>query len=160
MEFTIPQSLKSEHEELHRELAEATSAGGKTGPAATAVAQELHPHFLKEEEYALPPLGLLSLLAEGKTATEMADVFKMTDRLKAELPQMLEEHKKIVALLGKLVAAAQEEKKPQYAHFAEKLQLHAKTEEEVLYPASILIGEYVKLLLKPNARGMRLSTDI
>jgi len=27
------------------------------------------------------------------------------------------------------------------------LTLHAKTEEEVLYPASILVGEYIKLKL-------------
>jgi hypothetical protein len=27
----------------------------------------------------------------------------------------------------------------------EKLKLHAQTEEEVLYPAAILIGEYLKL---------------
>jgi hypothetical protein len=30
-------------------------------------------------------------------------------------------------------------------HFAEKLKLHAKNEEEVLYPAAILVGEYLKL---------------
>jgi hypothetical protein len=28
------------------------------------------------------------------------------------------------------------------------LMLHAQTEEEVLYPAAILIGEYLKLKLK------------
>jgi hypothetical protein len=37
--------------------------GGKVGEAAKAVANVLHPHFEKEEEYALPPLGLLSCLA-------------------------------------------------------------------------------------------------
>jgi hypothetical protein len=31
--------------------------------------------------------------------------------------------------------------------FAEKLMFHAQTEEDVLYPASILIGEYLKLKL-------------
>jgi hypothetical protein len=34
-----------------------------------------------------------------------------------------------------------------YAGFARKLILHAQTEEEILYPASILIGEYLKLKL-------------
>jgi hypothetical protein len=29
--------------------------------------------------------------------------------------------------------------------FAEKLKLHAKNEEEVFYPAAILVGEYLKL---------------
>jgi hemerythrin superfamily protein len=72
----------------------------------------------------------------------------MTDRLKAELPKMLEEHKAVVAALKNLIAAAEEEKKLEHARFAEKLMLHAQTEEEVLYPAAILVGEYLKLKLK------------
>jgi hypothetical protein len=148
MEFKIPQSLKTEHEELHAELAIATRESGKVGDAAKVVASLLHPHFVKEEEYAMPPLGLLPLLAEGKVTPEMAAVLAMTDRLKAEHQQMLREHKTIVAALEKLVAAAKAENKMEYAHFAEKLMLHAQNEEEVLYPAAILVGEYLKLKLK------------
>ena len=37
------------------------------------------------------------------------------------------------------------EKKMEYVKFADKLILHAQNEEEVLYPASILVGEYLKL---------------
>lgn len=144
MEFKIPQALIDEHEELHLELIEATKAGGKIGDAAKAVAKILHPHFLKEEQYALPPLGLLILLAAGKESVQMREVFRMTDRLKAELPEMLKEHKAIVAALRELVSVAEKEKKVEYAHFAERLILHARTEEEVLYPAAILIGEYLK----------------
>jgi hypothetical protein len=58
--------LKLEHEELHAELARATQVSGKIGDSTKADAKILHPHFIKEEEYALPPLGLLSLLADGK----------------------------------------------------------------------------------------------
>ena len=47
-------------------MAKATKAGGKTGEDARAVAKGLHPHFEKEDEYRMPPLGLLPLLAEGK----------------------------------------------------------------------------------------------
>ncbi|MCC2663020.1 MAG: hypothetical protein K0S35_942, partial [Geminicoccaceae bacterium] len=31
--------------------------------------------------------------------------------------------------------------------FAEKLKLHAQTEEQVLYPAAIVLGDYVRLKL-------------
>ena len=147
MEYRIPKPLKAEHEELHEELARATKAGGNIGKAAKAVAEIMHSHFEKEEEYAMPPLGLLKPLAEGEETPEMKGVLKMTDRLKKELPEMLAGHKAIVAALEKLSEAAKEEDKPEYAHFAEKLILHAKTEEEVLYPASILIGKYLKLKL-------------
>ena len=147
MEFKVPHSLKEEHEELHGELKKAVMAGGTVGDAAKAVATLMHPHFEKEEEYALPPLGLLPLLAEGKITPEMSKVLTMTDKLKAELPHMLEEHKGIVAALRNLVNAANAENKPEYAYFAEKLMAHAQTEEEVSYPTAILIGEYLKLKL-------------
>jgi hypothetical protein len=52
MEFEIPESLELEHEELHRQLVDAMKEGGKVGEAAKAVANVLHPHFEKEEEYA------------------------------------------------------------------------------------------------------------
>ncbi|MBM2805071.1 MAG: hemerythrin cation binding protein [Deltaproteobacteria bacterium] len=147
MKPRIPQPLKLEHKELHAELVRATQAGGRTAAAAKAVAKVLHAHFVKEEEFALPPIGLLSSLARGKVDRSMRAVLAMTDRLKAELPEMLREHKTVVTALKKLIAAAKREKKPEHARFAEKLMLHAKTEEEVLYPAAILIGEYLKLRL-------------
>jgi hypothetical protein len=143
----IPRSLKREHEELHADLLEATKAGGKTAEAAKAVAKVLHPHFVKEEKFALPPIGLLASLARGKVNRTMASVLDMTDRLSAELPEMLREHQAIVRALQRLTAAAKKEKKPAHARFAEKLILHAKTEEEVLYPAAILVGEYLRLKL-------------
>jgi hypothetical protein len=143
----IPESLKLEHEDLHADLVRATKAGGKTGEAAKAVAKVLHEHFIKEEEFALPPIGLLSALARGEIDPKMRSVLPMTDRLKAELPEMFREHQAVVAALKQLTAAAEEEKLSEHARFAEKLTLHAQTEEEVLYPAAILVGEYVKLKL-------------
>ena len=148
MDLKTPQSLRLEHDELHAELAKATKAGGTTGEAAKNVAKVLHPHFLKEEEYALPPLGLLPILAVGQTSTDMKAAVNMTNRLKADLDHMLLEHKEIVGALKDLTDAARNEGKDEFAHFADKLTLHAQTEEEVFYPASILIGEYLKLKLK------------
>jgi hypothetical protein len=147
MKFDIPKPMKIEHDELHADLVNATKAGGQTGEAAKAVAKVLHNHFVKEEEYALPPLGLLVELSEGKFETGMADVLKMTDKLEAELPTMLSEHKDIVAALTKLIEAARTENKPNIVHFAEKLMLHAQTEEQVAYPTALLIGRYVKTKL-------------
>lgn len=111
------------------------------------VANVLHHHFVKEEEYALPPLGLLVPLSRGKFDRGMADVFTMTDKLEAELPTMLAEHKDIVSALTKLIEAATVENQPGIVHFAEKLMLHAQTEEQVSYPAALLVGRYVKMKL-------------
>lgn len=144
MDFVIPRPLKLEHDQLHDELRKATKEAGAIGEAARAVAKVMHPHFVKEEEYALPPLGLLPLLAKGQVTRDMAAVLAMTDRLKAELPEMLAEHKGIVAALRALADAAKREKRPEYVSFAEKLILHAQAEEEVSYPTAVLIGEYVR----------------
>ena len=143
MKFEIPKPLQVEHEELHATLVNATKAPGAVGEAAREVARLLHPHFVREEEFALPPLALLSELARSGVAPHMAEVLPMTRRLKSELPAMLAEHKQIVGALDKLRAAAAAASLPEYERFAEALTLHAQTEEQVLYPAAILIGEHV-----------------
>jgi len=147
MKPAIPSSIQLEHHELHAELGAITRKGGKIGAAAQAVAALLHPHFVNEEAYAMPPLGLLAPLAQGRITPEMEAVIQLTDKLRGGLAEMLAEHAKIVTALKALVAAAQAENQPQVARFAEKLMAHAKTEEEVLYPAAILVGEYLKLRL-------------
>lgn len=147
MKISIPYSMQAEHEALHSDLEKAIASGGETGAAAKVVAHVLHAHFESEEKYALPPLGLLPALAEGKISHEMTQVLEMTDTLKAELPRMLEEHKVIVDALQKLIKAASQEQKTEHVHFAEKLMLHARNEEEVAYPTAILIGEYVRMTL-------------
>lgn len=145
MNLRTPQSLIVEHEKLHAELKAAMSAGGATGDAARGVNCALEPHFMKEEEYALPPLGLLPTLASGKVMPDMMAAAEMASRLRADIGQMLQEHKEIAVALNVLTDAAKQEGKDEVVRFAEKLMLHARMEEEVFYPTSILIGEYLKL---------------
>jgi len=145
MHFRIPSPIKTEHEELHEELANATRLPGPVGDAARAVARALHEHFQKEEDFALPPLALLVDIARGKVSPEMSDVLRMTDRLKAEYGLMLKEHEAIVAELRNLIDAAKEENMAEYSRLAERIIIHAKLEEDVLYPAAILVGEIVRM---------------
>jgi len=70
--------------------------------------------------------------------------FEMTDKLEAEMPTMLSEHKEIAAALKNLKDAATAENKPAGVQFAEHLAAHAQTEEEITYPTALLIGRYVK----------------
>ena len=78
----------------------------------------------------------------------MREVVRASERLKAGLPSMLEEHGRIVGALKNFMQASAEEGHAGYAQFAQKLIHHAQQEEEVLYPAAILVGEYIKLRLK------------
>ena len=140
----IPQSLRTEHEAIHSALERATKAPGRVGAAAIELAAVLGPHFKREDEIALPPLGLLAPLAAGETPAGMEAALAMTDALRKELPRMLEEHKRIRGANEKLLAAAREAKASIQEQFAEELALHARTEEEVLYPAAILVGDIIR----------------
>jgi hypothetical protein len=151
--FHIPASLQQEHEALHDELRRATQAGGAVGEAARVLAGLMHPHFVKEEQFALPPLGLLAALARGESSADMAEVLVLTDRLEAELPAMLEEHRAIVAALQRLQDAAAEAQRGDVVDFTHRLMQHARTEEEVMYPAAVLVGRHVRLRLGRAAPG-------
>jgi hemerythrin-like domain-containing protein len=155
MKFTIPLPLQREHEALHDRLRQATQAGGEVGEAAKALARLMHPHFVKEDQLALPPLGLLTALARGEVTDEMAEVLKLTDQLEAELPQMLAEHGAIGEALNKLREAAAGAGRAEIVAFADGLREHARTEEEVMYPAAVLVGEVVRQRLGQRSPASR-----
>lgn len=145
MKLQIPGSLQAEHKELHATLEKFTLLEGKTGAAARETARLLDPHFTKEEEYAMPQLGLLPALAEGKALDDTTEAIVKSEALKRDYDQMVAEHKQILASLERLDAAARDEKHPEVTRFTDALKMHAKNEEEVLYPAAILVGEYLKI---------------
>ena len=144
MSEDVPQSLEIEHEHLRSELRKALAAGGRTGEAAERVLKVLRPHILLEEEFAIPPLTLLPRLARGEVTPDMRRYMTLAETLEAELPRMLDEHDLIVDALKGLMQMAQDEGYAGYADVARKMILHAQTEEEILYPASILIGKYLR----------------
>ena len=146
--LTVPQSLQTEHTRLHDALEAATQAPGRVGAAAKELAAVLGPHFKREDEIALPPLGLLRALAAGEQPAGMEEALAMADALRKELPQMLEEHQQIRAATERLRTAAREAKLLVHQQFAEGLALHARSEEEVLYPAAILVGDIVRARLR------------
>ncbi len=140
----IPESLRAEHAEIHAELERATRAPGAVGGAARTLAALLQPHFVREEQIALPPLGLLAPLARGERGPALRAVLPMTDSLKAELPRMLEEHRAIRAATMRMGRAATAVGNAPVARLAEKLALHARSEEEIFYPAAVLVGDLVR----------------
>jgi hypothetical protein len=148
--MTIPQSLQVEHRAIHEGLEAAIKAPGRTGAAAREVAAVLGPHFKREDEIALPPLGLLAPLARGERPAGMSEALAMSDALRKELPRMLAEHKQIRAATEKLRDVAREERATVHEQLAEALLLHAQSEEEVLYPAAILVGDIIRARTPPK----------
>jgi len=138
--LAIPPAMKAEHDVIHQRLARATAAPGRTGEAARVLVEILHPHFVREEQIALPPLGLLAPLARGEITPEMATVLSMTDSLRAELPRMLKEHKDIHAAAARMAEAARMESNAEVEDLAKILAAHAEAEEQLFYPAAVLVG--------------------
>jgi hypothetical protein len=95
----------------------------------------------------MPPLGLLEPLARNESLddAEVQEAIRMAERLGREYSKMLNEHQVMTEALQKLAAAAKDEAKPDHTAFAEALIMHAQNEEQVLYPATLVIGEYLKL---------------
>lgn len=138
-------AISREHEEIHATLEKATQEEGDLGAAAQNLAQQLHPHFDKEEAYVTPLIAALKTFAEGKEIADAEKLIVVGEALRNELPQMLKEHKEIVKGLRKFLSAAQNAGKLEYVHFVQELIRHAKREEQVVYPAALLMGEYLKL---------------
>jgi hypothetical protein len=144
MTLLVPESMQAEHREIHDALDRATKVRGSVGTAARELAKVLGPHFVREEQIALPPLGLLAPLARGEFTPAMLEVLPLTDSLRAELPRMLQEHVAIHAATSRLAKAARDGHNADALRVAEQLLVHAQSEEQMFYPAALLVGDVVR----------------
>lgn len=149
-DFAIPMTLLEEHAEFHTSLKGATQVAGPIRDAAEDLLALLNPHFAKEQRYALAPLKLLPALARGEVTPDMADWLPASDSLRVELDTLLREHRAIARALDRLGRTAWAEGKPEYAFLAARILRHVRMEEEVLYPAGLLVGDYLRLRLAPD----------
>jgi len=136
--------METEHEALHTELKKIIRFSGPVGRAAKHVAEVLHPHFERENELALPVVGVVRELAEGRTPSDFLKALELVQKFKAEYENMLREHEEIRRALDELEKAAKKAKKAAAVNFAEKLRLHAETEEELTYPAVLMVGRLIQ----------------
>ncbi len=146
MGMQVPDSLRSAHDAIHAALMRAAGEPGALGESARTVARIMSGHMLREEKFALRPLGLLKALARGETPAELNQVIKLSQALRFELPQMLDEHRQVAEALRLLASNAETAGKPEYVELAEEIMVHSQLEEDVLYPAATLVGKYATLL--------------
>lgn len=138
-----PPSVADEHRELHEVLQRAAKERAELGNAARELGRALVPHFKREEKIATPPLGLLPKLARETATADMRSVLPLTEALERELPQMLREHEVIRRAVQKFRTAAEASGREDYVRFSDQLAAHARQEEEILYPAAVLVGRYI-----------------
>ena len=149
----IPGAIKEEYEDLYEKLNVAARVRGEIGRTAMAAYRHMQSHYLKDMEYALPPLKLLPTVAADNVTGEIDRIQTMCNRLKRQLPALIAENDMIIGELGQLADAASTEDKPEYRDLARNLIRFLEREKHILYPASVLIGEYIRA--KIDLDGMR-----
>jgi len=141
----VPSSIMKEHKALLDQAYQYTLLPDSAGLAASKLYELMQYHFKEEEDYAFPSLGLLPMLANAEIPEESEKLIQLAEKLQSQLAVMLAEHQMVAAHLNELKQAAGEEHLPEIIKFESDLHRHAQIEEEVLFPASILIGDYLEL---------------
>ena len=141
-----PKSIRDVHEGLHSALVEGTKMPGRIGTTARALEALLEPHWVREEQMAMPPLGLLAPLAAGKRIADadMTAARSMSDTLRREMPAMLKEHMQNRAAIDAFRQAAAAERSVKFQQLADALTQHAQSEEDIFYPAAVLVGDVLR----------------
>lgn len=145
-----PKSLKNDHAKLLLELKDVAAPETEVAQKAEIVANKFHSHFIREERSVLPHLSLLLTIANGQWNVESDEILSMTDKLLKEFYELQEEHKKIIECIKDMIVAAKKENNNQAEKLADKLTLHIEIEEEVLYPAVMLIDKYLNIIKPKN----------
>ncbi len=146
----VPSTILKEHTDLLSQMQAFTSFKDSTGQVARRLYEVMQHHFGEEEDFVLPPLAVLPLLASGQVPERHEEILLLTEKLKTQLSHMNAEHQMIKVHVGELNQAAANEGHSIPAAFEENLRRHAQTEEEIFFPAAILVGEFLKLKSNRN----------
>jgi hypothetical protein len=148
-----PHALRMEDRHLRDDLARALQDQGSVGSAAKEIEHILLPHLEARENLVFRPLGLLRALAQGDPGVDRARAIAAVEQIERELPKFEQEHRAIYDANKRLIDAANREHKPQYLDLSDRIWVHMRLEEEVLYPTVSLVGRYLKLQehAKPRA---------
>ena len=150
-----PPVIVTTHQHLRDALGRAAAAGGAVGDVARSLERTLSPHLKFDEELVMPPLGLLRPLMDGTDAADPAKVTALVAQIEREWPQRLAEHRIILDGAKRLRDAATREGRREFTELADLLSTHAVLDDQVLYPASILVARYsaLKPAASPRARS-------
>ena len=143
----IPQSLRVEHNDTLNQLTILARRHGPVGDEARKALDLFKKHLQREEEFILPPLTLLPLLADGKISPDMRWAIGMADRVKTEREQIFQEHTRITDAMNALATAAQKAHDAAAFDFARSAVADSLNDIELLEPMTIVIGDYLKMKL-------------
>jgi hypothetical protein len=141
-QVTGPGSFIREHEHL---LKKANILSEGKDSIAVKLYELLDYHFSEEERYVFPPLRVLPELAAGKIPEESDAIIEATMEFKSNLAKLLAEHQMITALLNDYRLQSKKQHDTVFSELERDLAQHAKVEEEIYFPAVVVIGDYLRL---------------
>ena len=105
----------------------------------------------------LPPLALLPRIAKGAISKDMISkdliskelepAIAMADRTKAALPELQNDHVQITSLMNELIEAGKADHDEELTRLATRVAIQSLNDLEITQPATILIGDYLRLRL-------------
>jgi hypothetical protein len=143
----VPQSVRFEHAETLEQLTMLGKRPGKVGEVARRAIEIFKLHVERENEFIMPPLTLLPVLADGQVTPDMAWAVAMTDRVRAEREEIFQEHTRVTEVLNELVEAADAAHDKDAQEFAESAAGDSLNDVEILEPTVLLIGDYIRTKL-------------
>jgi hypothetical protein len=143
----IPQSLRIEHQNTLNELSRLSQRRGDVGAEARKALILFKRHIQREQEFILPPLTLLPLLADGKVTADMKWAIAMSDRVKAEREEIFQEHTKITDAMNALATAARKARDNDALDFAQAAVADSLNDVELIEPMVIMVGDYLRAKL-------------
>jgi hypothetical protein len=143
----IPPSIAMEHKSMLAYLDKIAQRKTPTGAAAKHLLEVLKAHMALEDEFVLPPLSLLPVLADGTATPDMRWAIAMSDRVKAEKEKLQQSHAGITAANLSLMAAAQAEGDGRTVAFCKDVAADDLDDVEVTEPMVILLGDILRAKL-------------
>lgn len=140
----VPQSIRIQHEQIVGRLANLAKSKGPVGAAAQKALTVLKGHYAKEEEFVLPPLGLLPRIAKGDISKDMEPAIAMAERTKAALSEFQNDHIQLTSLMNELIEVARKGRSEELMLLATRIANQSLNDIEVAQPTTIFIGEYLR----------------
>lgn len=146
IKIKTPQAITHGHTNLCYELKGIIDRHKAFRSQAKNLYKVMSEHFEKEEKYALPPLGLLLVLSEGNWQLNEEVSIEMSESVKKRFNELKKEHGLITKLMQELKIIAESEDIFELKMFLNNLYFHMELEDQVLYPTTVLISNYLKKL--------------
>jgi hypothetical protein len=150
--FDTPYALSAIHQDFLLQLKDTVGESGEVGAAARAAISVLEPHIELEESVVLPFLGFAGNVAGGN-ASIIPEIPERLERLKAELPRLLDAESNGISTLVELYAVAASEGRPEIVQLAERMIWHETNDAEILYPAAVLVGHTAQASMVETTSG-------